>query len=146
MVIEPPAAEMLARESDPAKIAELNELLDRCSAAVDNNATYGELTAMFHRRIVDLSGIKTLGLLNALLHDLLARSNAYVWSTEGAKKDTKVRKESSIKARRTLVKLIEDGKPEEAREYALVSLRNVADILDKWGSGGRIVDVLKDWP
>ncbi len=142
MVIEPPATEILARERDPEKVKILSDLIEECAANIDNNATYGELTATFHQRIVDLAGIKTLALLNSLLHNVLAKSNAYVWSTEGARKDTKVRKQSSIKARRALVELIAEGKAEEAREYSLVSLRNIVGIFDKWGASGRTVDVL----
>lgn len=145
MVIEPPAAEIVARERGPEVVDVLTDLIERSREAIDDNLVYGDLSAGFYRTLVELSGIQTLGLLNGLLHDVLARSNARTWSSPESRKDPRFTKEASIKAREKLVSLIAARKAKEAGEYTRVNLQAIIDIITEWNAAGRIVDVLEDW-
>lgn len=144
MIIEPPAAEIVARERGAEVADELTDWIERSRAAIDDNVLYGELSAGFYRALVQMSGIETLYLLNGLLHDVLARSNARTWSSPESRKDPRFTKEASIRARERLVGLIAAGKAEEAREYTRVNLQAIIEIIETWNAAGRIVDVLDD--
>ena len=72
MAIEPPAAKILAEEGSGEAHQELARIVSAIPAAWDEGRLAGA-SADLHRRIVELSGNVTLGLLAGMLHEISGR-------------------------------------------------------------------------
>ena len=59
-VLEPYSAALAARRATPEDIAELQDLIERMQAAVDDDLAFLELNSKFHRKIHRLSGNRAL--------------------------------------------------------------------------------------
>jgi GntR family transcriptional regulator, transcriptional repressor for pyruvate dehydrogenase complex len=70
--IEPTAARLLAANASPDAIAELRKLIDGLPAEWESEAL-ASAAANFHRRIIELSGAPTLGIVAGMLHEITER-------------------------------------------------------------------------
>ena len=75
MAIEPPAAKMLAESGTDEAHAELREMAEAIPAAWEAG-TLATASAQFHRRMVELSGNATLGIIAGMLHEIGERHTA----------------------------------------------------------------------
>ncbi|MGV0873258.1 FadR/GntR family transcriptional regulator [Mycolicibacterium sp. XJ879] len=73
--IEPPAAKLLAEEGTVEAHRELRALIDAVPQAWEDG-TLAAATALLHRRMVELSGNATLGMIAGMLHEIGERHTA----------------------------------------------------------------------
>lgn len=71
MLIEAPAAGLLARARDPETIATLQAILDKEAAAVEEDDLI-RAEGRFHRAVVELTGNRALSLLSAVANNIVA--------------------------------------------------------------------------
>jgi GntR family transcriptional regulator, transcriptional repressor for pyruvate dehydrogenase complex len=74
--IEPAAARLLAQNRTPAALDELNRIVNEALPAAWDSGALAEVTAAFHRRMVELSGNATLGMIAGMLHEITQRHTA----------------------------------------------------------------------
>jgi GntR family transcriptional repressor for pyruvate dehydrogenase complex len=113
--LEPTLAATLAERATDLDIAALNALCNRAGAAAkaDDPVAFGEAAAAFHEEVMKRAGNRTLATLARLLGEL--RRGYYTWAgQQGADQKTF---ERAVRSYRKLVRLIEAGDGEAAREH-----------------------------
>lgn len=71
--IEPVAARLLAESGTPQAFNELESIVSEGIPAAWQSGRLAEATAAFHRRMVELSGNATLGMIAGMLHEITER-------------------------------------------------------------------------
>jgi GntR family transcriptional regulator, transcriptional repressor for pyruvate dehydrogenase complex len=74
--IEPAAARMLAERGTPQAFSELETMISEDIPAAWESGRLAGATAAFHRRMVELSGNATLGMIAGMLHEVTERHTA----------------------------------------------------------------------
>jgi GntR family transcriptional repressor for pyruvate dehydrogenase complex len=74
--IEPTAARLLAQTGTPAGFGELSSILTDDVPVAWESGRLAQTSAWFHRRMVELSGNATLGLIAGMLHEITERHTA----------------------------------------------------------------------
>lgn len=100
--IEPPAANMLAENGTAEAHDELRRLVDAVPAAWEAG-TLAAASAQLHRRMVELSGNATLGIIAGMLHEIGERHTAAAIS--GATGDKKMAKAEYMRLHKSYVRL-----------------------------------------
>lgn len=77
--IEPLAARLLAETGTEEVFAELERMLDEHIPKNCQSDRLAETTGDFHRRVVELSGNATLGIIAGMLHEITVRHNAFLF-------------------------------------------------------------------
>jgi DNA-binding FadR family transcriptional regulator len=77
--IEPLAARLLAETGTEEVFAELERMLDEHIPKDPQSDRLAETTGDFHRRVVELSGNATLGIIAGMLHEITVRHNAFLF-------------------------------------------------------------------
>ena len=85
LILEPPAARLLAKQRPKAGVDALRKVYDEEEASLDNPAKFFAASARFHEQVVELSGSTPLGVFAEVLSDLLERQHA---TSEAADDDT----------------------------------------------------------
>lgn len=113
--IEPIAARLLAENADPAAYDELETILaDELPAALAAGRV-AEVTARFHRRMVELSGNATLGMIAGMLNEITERHTAAAISKK--RHVPKSDYEKLIRSYRHLIDLFRAGEADEAEAH-----------------------------
>lgn len=110
--IEPVAARLLATSGKAKGFDELDTILAEDISTSQEAAHFASATAHFHRRLVELSGNATLGMIAGMLHEITERHPA----TAVARKRSipKPDYDSAVRAYRQLIKLIRSHDGEAA--------------------------------
>jgi DNA-binding FadR family transcriptional regulator len=74
--IEPAAARLLAESGTQQAFDELEAIATETIPAAWESGRLAEATAAFHRRMVELSGNSTLGMIAGMLHEITERHTA----------------------------------------------------------------------
>lgn len=74
--IEPVAARLLAEGGTPQAFTELEAFVSETIPAAWESGRLAEASTMFHRRMVELSGNATLGMIAGMLHEITERHTA----------------------------------------------------------------------
>jgi DNA-binding FadR family transcriptional regulator len=115
MVIEPQAAKLLAEEGTDEARDELARLVDDIPAAWEAGKL-GPATANLHRRMVELSGNATLGMIAGMLHEISERHTAAAF--QGVQNVVpKAQYNKVVKSYHRLVDLVAARKGAEAEEH-----------------------------
>ncbi|SEH68387.1 DNA-binding transcriptional regulator, FadR family [Mycolicibacterium rutilum] len=115
--IEPPAAKMLAEDGTVEAHDELRRLVEAVPAAWEAG-NLAAASAQLHRRMVELSGNATLGIIAGMLHEIGERHTAAAIS--GATPDNTVAKTEYTKLHKSYVRLadlVESRKGEAAETH-----------------------------
>lgn len=78
--IEPMAARLLAESGNTEAFDELEAMLGRIVDDGWQSVRLAETTGEFHRRVVELSGNATLGIMAGMLHEINVRHTAFLFS------------------------------------------------------------------
>jgi DNA-binding FadR family transcriptional regulator len=138
MLIEPPAARLLA-ERRPRKVIEaLRSLIVDIENHIEDREAYSHHAAEFHRLVIKGSGNETLNLLGQVMH--------YIWEAQllkavGMRYDVAQAKHG-VASERRLLDLIEDGDGEGAEAHLRDHLETSRRILRRMGNKS-IVEVLE---
>jgi DNA-binding FadR family transcriptional regulator len=138
IVVEPPAARMLAERRDPVAVEKLRELIAQETHAVDDPHAFAELSTRFHELVMELAGNQTLALVVGMLHDII---ETHVESGMEQDNDPEANKRA-IRSQKKLVALVEAGDAEGAEEHWRNHVRAVARAI--LGTGRKTVVDLFD--
>ena len=144
--IEPYVVENLCRRQDNDEaVRRLTEHVEQLKTVLKESpqASLGEGVSEFHRLLVEVSGNKTLALMNAVLMNLVSRhqqdfrSRFYRFTDADAKKLA-----AGVKSFERLVRLIASRETEAAVAHWRLHLKNANSVWTGAGEGERIVDAL----
>jgi DNA-binding FadR family transcriptional regulator len=113
--IEPVAARLLAQEGKPQAFDELESLLTEDIPVAWESGRLGEATARFHRRLVELSGNSTLGMIAGMLHEITERHTAAAISER--RPLPKAHYQKLLRSYRHLIDLVRAGDADEAEAH-----------------------------
>jgi len=130
VVVEPPAARMLAERRDLEAAAKLRELIAREAQVLEDGHAFAELSTRFHELLMELSGSQTLALVVGMLHDIIEMHTESSLERHLDPVETK----RSVRSQEKLVELIEAGDADRAEQHWRNHVRNAARwILDVAG-------------
>jgi DNA-binding FadR family transcriptional regulator len=143
--IEPASARLLALSGDESRYAALEEALEEERANLGNSELFATGTAIFHLRLVQLSGNQTLALMAGMVHEIIVRHTQRavraneIKDAEGLQEDYR----RALRAYEKLVKLVRLGRADEAERFWRKHLE-VADQLVLAGhEATRVLDILE---
>ena len=140
VALETPMIVQLARDRDPAVIAELEEMVERDAQLVKGARAADQLTD-FHAAIARLSGNKTLQIVSAMLHHIIEKANRSLQPAAGTRAEQAVRR--SAKTHRVIVGLIKAGEAEKAGELWSRHLRMAEEFVLTGAEMSTVVDLLE---
>jgi len=138
IAIEPPAARLLADDGKDRAHQELARIVSEIPAAWEAGQL-ASASADLHRRVVELSGNATLGLLAGMLHEISERH------TRSAIRDQTVPKsqyEKMMKSYRRLVDLVTARDGTRAETHWRKHMQNSANALLKGYETTMVCDIL----
>src|SRR5215211_4096281 len=110
--IEPVAARLLANEGTSHAIDELESILTQDIPAAYQSGRMAQVTARFHRRLVELSGNATLSMIAGMLHEITERHTAAAINER--RSVPKAHYEKLVRSYRRLIELVRAGDGDEA--------------------------------
>lgn len=120
LIVEPFAAEALARRASPSDAATLRRTVDQMRELLETNdrSAFLAFTSMFHKTLLALHGNHALALLGDLLHELIMSHQAMTGHQDKAT-DVMFKKDSlaGVKSMDKLMNLIEQGDVRGAGEH-----------------------------
>jgi DNA-binding FadR family transcriptional regulator len=118
LLLEPPAARILAEASDPACIEQLRESLVAVEQAVNDDELFASLTTRFHVEVVRLAGNHTLAAVAGMLREITARHIALGYR-ESRRRPAELAANNRRAARsyEKFISLVESGKADEAEAH-----------------------------
>jgi DNA-binding FadR family transcriptional regulator len=143
LVIEPPAAGLVAQRRGAAVVAALRDALAEEQAAADDPVAFAHASARFHERVVELAGNNTLALFTGILAEII---DAHTESVLVAAHDPKARARDSDAAHRSherLVEFVAAGDAEGARAHWQAHMEAVGKVLVKAAGPDRVVDLFR---
>jgi DNA-binding FadR family transcriptional regulator len=105
--MEPMAVRLLAESGTSEAFDELDKMLQDHIPAGWQSGRLAETTGDFHRRVVELSGNSTLGIVAGMLHEITVRHTAFVFK-EG-RPVSKADYEKLMRSYRRLMELLRSG-------------------------------------
>ncbi|WP_425566088.1 FadR/GntR family transcriptional regulator [Sporichthya brevicatena] len=141
MEIEPAAARLLAERGGADAAAELEALIPDSPEYRDDPAALARATAIFHRRMVELSGNTTLGIVAGMLDEITERATraAVTEEVEGLS-ETAFRK--MVRSYAKLVELVRDGDAPGAEAHWRRHMRGAGEALLAGRADTPVLDVL----
>lgn len=135
LLIEPPAAAMLAEQQDKEAIARLKGYLDAEGEAMGNPDEFAHASATFHEKVAELAGNNTLAVFAAILEEIIDRH-----TTEVVRKEPSSPEEMTAahKAHTRLYDLISSGKAAKAQTHWDEHMRAIG----QWMLDGRESETL----
>jgi len=139
VTIETPMVVQLAKDQDPAIIAELEEIVDREAQLKGTEAI--DARTDFHAAIARLSGNKTLQMINEMLHHIIEKGNRSLQPSTGPRAEQAARRSS--KTHRMVLDLIKAGDADKAGELWSRHLRKAEEFLLSGSELSTVVDLLE---
>src|SRR4051812_18899467 len=140
VTLETPMVVQLAKDQNPAVIAELEKIVEREAELQPGSDSVDQLTD-FHAAIARLSGNKTLQIVSDMLHHIVEKANRSLQPTKGAKAESANRR--SGKTHRMLVELIKAGDAEKAGELWSRHLKGAEEYVLAGSELSTVVDLLE---
>src|SRR5271157_4569488 len=138
--LETPMVVQLAKDRDPAVIAELAEIVAREGAHRTGEEGVAVLTD-FHAAIARLSGNKTLQIVSEMLHHIIEKANRSLQPTSGTRAEQAVRR--SAKTHRMVLDMIKAGEAEQAGELWSRHLRKAEEFLFEGSKTSTVLDLFE---
>jgi DNA-binding GntR family transcriptional regulator len=130
----------LAKDQNPAVIAELEKIVEREGQLEPGGETVDQLTD-FHAAIARLSGNKTLQIVSDMLHHIIEKANRSLQPTEGARAEQAVNR--SVKTHRMVLDMIKAGDAEQAGELWKKHLQKAEAFVLTGAELSTVVDLLE---
>jgi len=140
MFSETPMVVQLAKDQNPAVIAQLEQIVEKEAELRPGAETIDQLTD-FHAAIARLSGNKTLQIVSDMLHHIIEKANRSLQPTKGARAEQAVRR--SVKTHRMVLDMIKAGDAEKAGELWSRHLRKAEEFLFNGSELSTVVDLLE---
>jgi DNA-binding FadR family transcriptional regulator len=143
LVIEPPAAAMLAERATASARAELRRALQEEQAAVQDPVRFARASARFHERVVELAGNNTLSLFTGILGEIIDAHTERVMleapdaSTVGRDSDT------AHRSHERLLELVEARDGEGARAHWLAHMEAIGAVMLRGNRTRPVVELFR---
>jgi GntR family transcriptional repressor for pyruvate dehydrogenase complex len=141
ILIEPAAARLLAEEGSVEAHEELTSLIDDLPHDWDS-PTVAAATAYFHRRMVELSGNATLGMIAGMLYEISERHTAAAILDNQNRTVPKADYTRLIKSYRTLANLVAAGKGAAAEAHWRRHMEAASAALLKGYEKAKVRDIM----
>lgn len=143
ILIEPAAVRRVAAKNAVAAAGALRDQIAVIQQHFNDDRQYGTASADFHRKVVELAGIKTLSYLMDMVHSVLEIYLSTVAETAGAQMDNTAAKKKGMRAKEKLVELIEAGDVVEAEAFWRKHLEVSQQVLLEWQPGKLVPELFK---
>ena len=138
MILEPPAAGMLAANNSSAALGVLREALAEEERSLEDSMTFAHKSARFHELVLEQAGNQTLDVIAGMLADIIDLHQEVVVA-EGVSRPTHGREtRAAHKAHAHLVELVEAGDEQAAAEHWKEHMEAIGEFLLK-GAGAKTV-------
>jgi DNA-binding FadR family transcriptional regulator len=140
MVIEPPAAGLLAERPSRATVQALRDALATEAAAMEDPVAFGNASAHFHELVVELAGNNTLALFSGIIAEIVDLHTTAVLLAA----NSGVRARDAVIAHRSHEKLLQhvtEGDAEAARAHWLAHMEATAESMLRGQSSKKLVDL-----
>jgi len=143
VVLEPPAAAMLASNAKPDTLKKLRAALDDEADSLDDPIRFAHTSAHFHEQVIALAGNQTLAVIAAMLESVIELHNEAViqHATDTGRPTAPAERRTAHKSHERLVELVEAKKPEEAAEFWRSHLDGIRDYLLGGASPRTVIDL-----
>ena len=138
--IEPVAARLLAESGTPEAFDELDKMLAEDIPAGWQSGQLAETTGMFHRRLVELSGNATLGIIAGMLHEITVRHMAFLFKER--RPVSKADYEKVMRSYGRLMQFVRSGDGASAEAHWRKHLDTTRDLLLKGLEIVKVRDVM----
>ena len=138
LLVEPPAARLLASRRPRRAIEELRERISEIEAQIDDAEAYSHHAAEFHLKVIEGSGNETLTLLGHVMHEIW---EAHLLNVVGTGYDVEKAK-LGVRSEKKLLDLVERGDAEGAERHLTSHLKRSARIIFKTIGPDTLVEVL----
>jgi DNA-binding FadR family transcriptional regulator len=140
VTLETPMIVQLAKDRNPAVIAELEKIVEQEGQLEPGRETVDQLTD-FHAAIARLSGNKTLQIVSDMLHHIIEKGNRSLQPTEGTRAAGAVTR--SVKTHRMILDMIKAGDAEQAGELWKKHLQKAEAFVLSGAELSTVVDLLE---
>lgn len=129
LVIEPPAAGLVAANQPPACVQLLTDLLAEEEAAVDDPPRFAQAAAKFYRAITDHCGNEILTVFGAVLQVLMEKELGFIFKEGAGRNDDRMEEtlRRDLADHRKLLRLIQRGESAQAQRFWLRHLEWVGE-------------------
>ncbi|MFW6092907.1 MAG: FadR/GntR family transcriptional regulator [Pseudomonadota bacterium] len=138
LLIEPPAARLMAERRPARAIAELKALIEDVEDQIEDAQAYSRHAAEFHTRVIEGSGNETLSLLGRVMHHIW---QAHLESAVGQRYEPELARKG-VASERRLLELVEAGDAQGAEAHLRAHLESSGRIILKRYGAKSIVEVL----
>jgi GntR family transcriptional repressor for pyruvate dehydrogenase complex len=138
-MVETPMVMQLAREQDPAVIAELEEIVARESQSSGTEAI--DVRTDFHAAIARLSGNQTLQMVSEMLYHIIEKANRSIQPSKGTRAEQAARRSS--KTHRMVLDLIKAGEADRVGELWSRHLQKAEEYVLSGSEMSTVVDLLE---
>ncbi len=138
LLVEPPAARLLATRRPRRIIAELREHIGDIESQINDAEAYSHHTAEFHLKVIEGSGNETLTLLGHVMHEIW---EAHLLNVVDRGYDVEMAK-LGVRSEKKLVDLVEAGDSDGAERHLTSHLKRSARIVFKTIDPDTPVEVL----
>jgi GntR family transcriptional regulator, transcriptional repressor for pyruvate dehydrogenase complex len=137
--VEPLAARLLAQNGSTGDFDELESFLEQDIPDGFKSGRAAEVTAHFHRRMVELSGNATLSIIAGMLHEITERHTA-----EAVKKRrvSDANYQKLVRSYRRLIELLRAGEADEAEAHWRRHLDTARELMLRGEESVKVRDVM----
>ena len=137
VIIEPPAARMLARRNSSAACEQLRGLIEEGRSLETQSERFSGHSTRFNELVVELSGNETLSLFVRMLHDIVDKHS----EAASANPEVDKRFRQIIRSQEKLVGLVEAGDEDGAEEHWRRHVTNIGQARLKYAGRKSVVDL-----
>ena len=138
--VEPMAVRLLTEAGSAEAFDELDRMLDEAIPAGWQSGRLAETTGEFHRRLVELSGNATLGMIAGMLHEIQVRHTAFVFKER--RPVSKADYEKVMRSYRRLMEFMRSGDGAAAEAHWRKHLDTTRNLLLKGLETVKVRDVV----
>jgi DNA-binding FadR family transcriptional regulator len=142
-LIEPPAARLVAERRDPSDVAKLRARIATERSSLEDDSRFSLASNEFHRTLVEVAGVQTLGLIIDMLNEMLERHLLALYLSTNRSAERTASRRKSLKAQEKLVGLVEQGDADQAEAYWRKHLTAVNSVIAKLEQLEPTVDTTK---
>jgi len=143
VMLEAPAAGLLATRSSPGIVEALRAALDDEAAAMDDPAELSRAHGRFHHLVVRLTGCRTYDALTSVANRIIQVQADRFLAAHGTERGTRERMEEAHRAHRRLVDLVVAGAAEDAEDLWRRHLEAGDAHLLSDPSAGSVLDLME---
>lgn len=143
VVLEPPAAAMLAARADDERLGQLRTALAEEADSLEDPARFAQTTSHFHQQVLTLAGNQTIAIIASMLESVIElHSAAIIQEASAAGRPTALdERRLAHRAHERLVTLVEQHAADDAAAFWRSHLEGIRDYMLGGSSPKSVVDL-----